>query len=380
MKKSKLMKNNLFWFSGILVCLLTTLLMGCNATATQIIYSGSTTTLTTTTTTTTVLTVITPNYKTNITTTPIAPQFFQAPMTIDKTFDGKEIHVNLVKFTGNVTSSNSIVTVNDIQAIVNSDGTYYAYLDLDPGKNLIQIKTNSNGAVTSEQIAVTFTPPLKVFINFPWTLPPNPNADYRKVPIEITGWVSDPAAKVKINRNASAVNSNGNFSAQIQLKQGNNVIEAVATLGDDSDTDSFGLPVGENGGLNGPPPYLLHDATSNIIFPGASTPSGPPFRYQVGVGQTAIEDIQLNIAKTEIGDNPPGDYFKPVITRTSGVGTGDTLPELPSLMVGFLPPTFKQYERIKYHTLLVIKASQDLVPGDYYFTVDYDLLGGSWSL
>lgn len=219
------MKKKLLGIIGIYIGIISILLPGCNTTSTL--------------TSSTIITA---------TATPIAPQLFQAPMTIDKTFNGKVIHVNLVKFTGTAPSANSIVTINDITTTVNSDGTYYAYFDLDPGTNSIQIKTNSNGTITSEQIAVTFTPPITIFLDYPWP-PPDATTDYTTVPIDLTGVVNNPLAKVEINGNTAAVSTDGSFSAQIQLKQGNNSIEAVATLGNDSDTDGFNLPVNEDGTL-----------------------------------------------------------------------------------------------------------------------------------
>ena len=90
------------------------------------------------------------------------------------------------------------------------------------------------------------------------------------------GYVNNPAAKVEINGNKVAANSDGSFSSRIQLKQGNNSIKAVATLGNDSDTDGYILPVGENGGLSGPQPFLIHSPYSYAYILGGSTTGGSP--------------------------------------------------------------------------------------------------------
>jgi hypothetical protein len=372
------MKKIILSTIGIFFGIISIFLSGCNGGSAQVNITPTHLSQITKTPMTTFI-LISANTDTTITTgTAIASDLLQAPMTIDKTFDGKEIRVNLIKFTGIAPSTGSTVTINDIPATMNNDGTYYAYLDVNPGKNIIEIKTNSYGAKTSEQIAITFTPPVTIFLHYPWP-PPSPAPDYTKVPLDMIGYVNNPAAKVEINGNKVAANSDGSFSSRIQLKQGNNSIKAVATLGNDSDTDGYILPVGENGGLSGPQPFLIHSPYSYAYILGGSTTGGsPPYSstYQIGIGKTVQEDVQLLIKKTDYGDISPGSYFKPVVTRTSGVRTGDTLPVLPSLTVEFLPPAFRQYERIEYQTFMVIKAGPDLVPGNYYFTVDYDVVGG----
>jgi len=161
------MKKIILSTIGIFFGIISIFLSGCNGGSAQVNITPTHLSQITKTPMTTFI-LISANTDTTITTgTAIASDLLQAPMTIDKTFDGKEIRVNLIKFTGIAPSTGSTVTINDIPATMNSDGTYYAYLDVNPGKNIIEIKTNSYGAKTSEQIAITFTPPVTIFLTLP---------------------------------------------------------------------------------------------------------------------------------------------------------------------------------------------------------------------
>ncbi len=107
--------------------------MGCSLmfTACNIVNVSSSINPTTATTLTSVPTSETTTLFSNTT----ANYFEDAPVIITAQSDVQEFHVNLVKFTGSVPSpQNTQIYVNDTTATINADGSYYAYLDLTPGK------------------------------------------------------------------------------------------------------------------------------------------------------------------------------------------------------------------------------------------------------
>ena len=57
--------------------------------------------------------------------------------------------------------------------------------------------------------------------------------DYSKTPLTVTGKVSNPDAEVTINGMRAEVSEDGRFSARIQLTEKNDVINIVATLGEE---------------------------------------------------------------------------------------------------------------------------------------------------
>ena len=98
--------------------------------------------------------------------------------------DGQTIRFNVVKFTGTSPSPGAAVSVDDIQATVDSLGNYYAYLDLSKGQNIIEIGTTLNGKTSTDKITVTYLPPLVIFLNEPVI---SANTDYTKTPLTVTG-------------------------------------------------------------------------------------------------------------------------------------------------------------------------------------------------
>ncbi len=282
----------------------------------------------------------------------------QAPITIDKDSDGKEVNVNLVKFVGSVPYQNTSVTVNDISVTMNNNGNYYTYLDLKPGKNTIVIKTNTGQTTSSSQINVKFSPPLAVLLDWPMG---NDDIDYTKNPITINGVVSDPAANVEINQKPVKVNSDGMFSIQTLLKIGYNPFIAAASLGLNKDTSGVNPKVLDNGRLSSPPPGL------GSIYTQAFFGNGYPINVKIGETITADVDIQCN---KDILDTLPNTIFK-----------AEAVPQAPNLMgtalnVNFIPPTYKLYSKIEYHSLMGIKAEPNVKPGDYNYIVIYSISGG----
>jgi len=71
---------------------------------------------------------------------------------------------------------------------------------------------------------------LAVFLDFPHI------SDLSKVPVSpvlVTGYVNNPRVQVTLTGLSVTVGTDGNFSSEVRLVEGNNKIEAIATLGRD---------------------------------------------------------------------------------------------------------------------------------------------------
>lgn len=283
--------------------------------------------------------------------------FVKAPLTIDKTFDGREINVNQIKFTGSVSSQDNIVMVNSAQATVNNDGNYFAYLNLIPGKNIIEIKTTTNHVTASENVSVFFVQPLVILPNWP----SSNDVDYRKSLIIISGIVSDSSAKVEVNNQQATVSANGVFTAQIQLqlREGNNNrINIVASRNGESDNGSMSLDV-YKGSLTGPPPgFGSGHIRSHFIFD-----------YPI-VALKAGQMTEIDFAYWSDKDNPINGFNNNfTVARVSNLNARDSLPIPESLNININPSKFSVYPKIEYHYQMNINAGSIVIPGDYYFQV-----------
>ena len=76
-------------------------------------------------------------------------------------------------------------------------------------------------------LAGCVTTPLSVEITSP-----EDGAELSESPINVSGTISSSEATVTVNGVEAAVTEDGSFSAQVELTEGENAIEAVATLGE----------------------------------------------------------------------------------------------------------------------------------------------------
>ena len=123
------------------------------------------------------------------------------------------------------------VTVNGTTAEVAQDGSFSAQVELTEGENTIEAVALLNDVEVRDSITVTYVPvapALSVEITSP-----EDGAELTETPVTVTGTVSDAEATFTINDQAVEVATDGAFSAQIELTEGENVIEVVATLGDE---------------------------------------------------------------------------------------------------------------------------------------------------
>jgi hypothetical protein len=297
-------------------------------------------------------------------------QYVQAPIIIDKTFDGREINANLVKFIGSVSSPRTSITVNNIQATVNADGSYYAYLDLAPGKNIIEIKAINDQTTISDQIFVIFLPPLLVLLGWPIGNPSD-NSDYTKIPFKVNGKVSDPTARVEVNKKPVVVNADGTFFFESVLKVGHNSITALALRGDEREVAGVDAVVLEDGKINPIPPPGLGAGSSFADFGDISVMN--PLIVKAGDITQVNIDVLCN---KDISFTPPNDYFSANIVRQSkphADNPRDSLPLPAGLTVNYVPSTYRLFPTIEYHTLMVVNAGPGLAPGEYYFLQHWDI-------
>lgn len=94
------------------------------------------------------------------------------------------------------------------------------------GNGEISFKPVVRLAITSPVISVEITPP-------------EDGAALTESPVTVEGAVSDPAATVTANGVAVEVATDGTFSTQVELTEGENTITTVASFGEQQTTDSI---------------------------------------------------------------------------------------------------------------------------------------------
>ena len=293
-----------------------------------------------------------------------------APATISTQSDGDVLHVNLVKFVGKVSSLDSRVFVNNTPATVTSDGSYYAFLDLAKGKNVIQVNTVNGTRLTNQSLSVTFVPPVAVRIDYPKY---DKDVDYSKTPLTITGAVDDPTADVTIVEGTdyflsiARVASDGSFSSAVLLREIPNAqgfgITAKARLGNEIAQDTFYITY--NKGRIGPSPSPWNGSSFDI---------SPKDQIIVKAGLTSTVDYTMNIRN---------DYFTPSVRKIAVVQLKDGTysdnqdkngnfigrPMTPGLSAEVEPSDFTTYCNIRYDCTIKITADTNLPPGAYYFGI-----------
>lgn len=166
--------------------------------------------------------------------------------------DGSTTHVNVQRVAGIVSNPAALVKVNDVQAWVAPDGSFVAFIELPVGTDNLNVVASSGADTVSQEMSVTFTPPLAIFLDY---FQPSPGVNYLVTPAILTGYVNYPEASVTVGENPAVVSPDGSFTAQVMLNawgSGGGVLQgtsAVATLGDQTDSDGWGIGVSENGNV-----------------------------------------------------------------------------------------------------------------------------------
>ena len=136
---------------------------------------------------------------------------------------------------GLVTDPRASVTVNGVEAEV-VDGCFDSDLvQLVDGENSIHVVATAGGRTVSKTITIIYKPVLDVAFSLPqWRAV----EELTETPTTVTGWVSDPRARVTVNGKEVAVAKDGSFSTLLDLVEGENIITVVATLGGQEVSDT----------------------------------------------------------------------------------------------------------------------------------------------
>jgi hypothetical protein len=144
--------------------------------------------------------------------------------------DGHEIEVDLVKVRGTVSDPAAKVLVDNIPAQVTAGGSFYAYVELDGGKNRIDAVASRNGKSVAETIHVTYSPPAATppgELALEITSPRN-GIEQNVNLLPVTGTVSEPSAAVVVNGLEAMVAEDGSFQGYAVLNKGENNIKVIA--------------------------------------------------------------------------------------------------------------------------------------------------------
>lgn len=158
-----------------------------------------------------------------VTYAPAAPAL---SLQISSPEDGAELTESPVTLSGTVSDPSAMVTVNDEEIEVAEDGTFSSSIELAHGENAITVTATLEGY---EPVTKTITVARVLAVGI---TSPEDEAELTESPITISGIVSDPEATVTVNGVEVEVAEDGSFSAQVELTEGENVIEAIAVLGE----------------------------------------------------------------------------------------------------------------------------------------------------
>ena len=159
--------------------------------------------------------------------TPIPTSSVEEPLTLQvlTPLDSIGVEVGALRVTGR-TSGNEI-GINGIPVEVLQDGSFQRDLTLRDRVNLIEVvASGTGGETTSQQLVVFYVSPTA---GLPFTLLYPPDGFTASQPeVDILG-VTTLDAIVGVNQVPLEVNSLGIFSASVDLEEGANLVEVVAT-------------------------------------------------------------------------------------------------------------------------------------------------------
>ncbi len=260
--------------------------------------------------------------------------------------ESAELFINVLKVAGVVSNYEAIVMINGNEASVNEDKTFSSFIELTPGENTIEAVATYDGHATSQSVEVSFVAPLVINLTQCAT---ESGIDYTKNPVKVKGNVSDPYALVTVNGSPVQVSETGKFSAYVQLTPKAPYVEAVATLGEQQ--DSWGIIVGLT-----PEGYVQ-------IVPGLGSgahinESKITHEETVSIrrGETKFVDITFESGKN-IPFYYPHEFYYEISNEVS-------LPEK-GLYVTIEPQRFTAYANTTYHSILVIKATNEIEARGY---------------
>ena len=205
---------------------------------------------------------------------------------------------------------------------------------------------------------------LAIYLEHPY--PGDSQVDYRKNPIAITGWVNLTDASVAVNEVAATVESDGNYYAFVQLKEGVDTLQAVASLGDKTDEMTYMVGVDSKGRLYTVPG--LGGGGSNYF-----SRLDLPQSIELEAGERKPVDFKLEVKKDIRGSAD-------LLFRAYSEGPYGP-PEFLQLPDGLYinidpPPHLTAYANTAYSFRLQFDAATNTKPGKYPVPVEYAFENG----
>lgn len=218
----------------------------------------------------------------------------------------------------------------------------------------------SKSTMTSNETSIPFNcDALAVYLNI--SLPAD-RSNPLGVPLVVNGFVNEANATVTVNEARVMVNTDGSFSALIWLKEGNNIITAVAILGDQTDSVSetvlvtatdMTLPPGQ--GLAYLSMLLFEQSVE--IKAGESKTTIITFESRKSIRQPEEVVYQIQMVASE--------YSKTVLPFPKG------------LNLTIAPSRFMACPNTKYISSLHIDTAEGVAPGQYWFLFQQQIGTGS---
>ena len=271
-------------------------------------------------------------------------------LQVDSPENGAVYDVNIQKLSGVVSDPQAKLTANGNAVPLAADGSFYVYLELTEGENVIRVEASGDGGKCSRIINVGYTPPLAVYVSIESG---DRDTDYSVCPLTATGWVSDARAQVTVNGNPVQVDIDGNYSTQVQLEAGGTAVSAVAVLDGRQSEMSYLTGIGEEGGL--------------LRVPGWSIFYMFRMRYDhyisLKAGETGAIDATLD---TRLSIRYP-DKFNYKIYCVGGEYEEEEIAAPDGLVVYLEPSRFTVYPNTIYNLKLVVAAAGEVPPGDYFY-------------
>lgn len=278
-------------------------------------------------------------------------------MSIESPENNAILETNLLQVTGIISHPEAEVLINGLSAIVDNTGNFYGYIDLKDGDNTIKATAYLNGHKTSHDIEVALEPPLVLIVD---PFYGEKDVDYTVTPVEICGYVSDPAAKVTVNEMPVSIKKDGTYCKSLLLKEGKNNVNVLAILHQKSDNVREEIRVTRDG------------EAFSIPRPGEAMLSYIS-TIELKAGETRLVDIELWTGKRDI--TRPRE-LEGDIWRVSELYGQEQLTMPEGLDVYIEPPIFTAHPGRAYSLTLVASAMSDIAPGQYYFSLNIGLRGG----
>ncbi len=156
---------------------------------------------------------------------PLAGCARELTLTIWAPLDGASFTSSPIVVRGNVSDAKAQLSVNDVAVEVDKKGDFSTTVEALEGDNTINIVATRGEKIVTRSVTVTYSPPLAIEVSSP-----EGKAELTESPVTVSGKVSDPAAKVTVNGVEAEVANDGTFSASVDLVEGENTIEIVATV------------------------------------------------------------------------------------------------------------------------------------------------------